>query len=152
MSIVGTRPPLISETNLYELHHRARLVFPKYLEEYEKNVKKGAGNYSALHLSTKIKEYITYKAWKEGILVIDVQAKDTQKICAVCGGEIVERDKTRQESICANGHGGVSARTVTVVITCVLHNVILLFSLFQFHFVHLNRYKNVSKGNVLFLV
>ena len=23
MSIVGTRPPLISETNLYELHHRA---------------------------------------------------------------------------------------------------------------------------------
>lgn len=23
MSIIGTRPPLISETNLYELHHRA---------------------------------------------------------------------------------------------------------------------------------
>ena len=22
MSIIGTRPPLISETNLYELHHR----------------------------------------------------------------------------------------------------------------------------------
>ena len=27
MSIVGTRPPLISETNLYELHHRARVPF-----------------------------------------------------------------------------------------------------------------------------
>lgn len=26
MSIVGTRPPLISETNLYELHHRVRLA------------------------------------------------------------------------------------------------------------------------------
>ena len=26
MSIVGTRPPLISETNLYELHHKARLA------------------------------------------------------------------------------------------------------------------------------
>lgn len=26
MSIVGTRPPLISETNCYELHHRARLA------------------------------------------------------------------------------------------------------------------------------
>ena len=25
MSIVGTRPPLISETNLYELHHRAHI-------------------------------------------------------------------------------------------------------------------------------
>ena len=26
MSIVGTRPPLESETNLYELHHRSRLA------------------------------------------------------------------------------------------------------------------------------
>ena len=26
MSIVGTRPPLISETNLYEPRHKARLV------------------------------------------------------------------------------------------------------------------------------
>ena len=26
MSIIGTRPPLISETNLYELYHRARLA------------------------------------------------------------------------------------------------------------------------------
>ena len=26
MSIVGTRPPLIEETNFYELHHRARLA------------------------------------------------------------------------------------------------------------------------------
>ena len=26
MSIIGTRPPLVSETNFYELHHRARLA------------------------------------------------------------------------------------------------------------------------------
>ena len=26
MSIVGTRPPLISETNLYEPHHKVRLL------------------------------------------------------------------------------------------------------------------------------
>ena len=26
MSLVGPRPPLISETNLYELHHKARLA------------------------------------------------------------------------------------------------------------------------------
>lgn len=26
MSLVGTRPPLISETNLYEPHHKARLA------------------------------------------------------------------------------------------------------------------------------
>lgn len=28
MSIVGTRPPLISETNLYEPHHKARYLGP----------------------------------------------------------------------------------------------------------------------------
>ena len=26
MSIVGTRPPLISETNLYEPHHKAKFA------------------------------------------------------------------------------------------------------------------------------
>ena len=26
MSIIGTRPPLISETNFYELHHRAKVM------------------------------------------------------------------------------------------------------------------------------
>lgn len=31
MSIVGTRPPLISETNLYEPHHKAML-----LQKYER--------------------------------------------------------------------------------------------------------------------
>lgn len=29
MSIVGTRPPLISETNLYEPRHKARLIEKK---------------------------------------------------------------------------------------------------------------------------
>ena len=37
MSIIGTRPPLISETNFYELHHRARLAikpeFNKKMQE-----------------------------------------------------------------------------------------------------------------------
>ena len=31
MSIVGTRPPLISETNLYEPHHKA---MPAYSREF----------------------------------------------------------------------------------------------------------------------
>ena len=45
MSIIGTRPPLISETNLYELHHRARLAikpgiryFLDVLDEYSRAV------------------------------------------------------------------------------------------------------------------
>ena len=31
MSIVGTRPPLISETNLYEPHHKVRLTYMIHL-------------------------------------------------------------------------------------------------------------------------
>ena len=33
MSIIGTRPPLISETNFYELHHRARLAIKPGIRE-----------------------------------------------------------------------------------------------------------------------
>lgn len=35
MSIVGTRPPLISETNLYEPRHKARLQVLRKLAEQE---------------------------------------------------------------------------------------------------------------------
>lgn len=56
-------------------HEVGIIAFPKYAESYEKHVKKASGNYSALHLSTRIREYLTYKAWQSGILVIDIHAK-----------------------------------------------------------------------------
>ena len=80
------------------------IAFPKYVEDYANYVRKGAGNYSALHLSTKIREYLTYKAWKEGILVIDVNAKGMHEICAVCGKKIINTDKKAQECVCEDGH------------------------------------------------
>ena len=80
------------------------IAFPKYVDAYAGYVKKGAGNYSALHLSTKIREYLTYKAWKEGILIIDVNAKGMHETCAVCGKKLVEKDKQKQECTCENGH------------------------------------------------
>lgn len=51
------------------------IAFPKYDEEYRRHVLKGAGNFGTLHLSTRIREYLTYKVWKEGILVLDVKQK-----------------------------------------------------------------------------
>lgn len=38
MSIVGTRPPLISETNLYEPRHKATAVwfFPAVIRQWER--------------------------------------------------------------------------------------------------------------------
>ena len=35
MSIIGTRPPLISETNLYELHH-VPIHHPSYIYVYRR--------------------------------------------------------------------------------------------------------------------
>lgn len=70
----------------------------------KKNVKKASGNYSALHLSTRIREYLTYKAWQSGILVIDINAKGLHENCAVCGANIVSVDKKTQECTCEAGH------------------------------------------------
>ena len=39
MSIVGTRPPLISETNLYEPHHKVKVTV--YDERFEVEFKSG---------------------------------------------------------------------------------------------------------------
>ena len=67
---------------------------------------KGAGNFGTLHLSTRIREYLTYKAWKEGILVLDVNAKEMHRICAVCGSEIAQQDKQSKRFVCEKGHQG----------------------------------------------
>ena len=85
-------------------HEVGIIAFPKYAESYEKNVKKASGNYSALHLSTRIREYLTYKAWQSGILVIDINAKGLHENCAVCGANIVSVDKKTQECTCEAGH------------------------------------------------
>lgn len=85
-------------------HEVGVIAFPKYRKEYEQQVKKSSGNYSTLHLSTRIREYLTYKAWKDGILVIDIQAKGMHEICAVCGEKIAAVDKKSQECICENSH------------------------------------------------
>ena len=85
-------------------HEVGIIAFPKYAESYEKHVKKASGNYSALHLSTRIREYLTYKAWQSGILVIDINAKGLHEICAVCGANIVSVDKKTQECTCEAGH------------------------------------------------
>lgn len=80
------------------------IAFPKYDEEYRRHVLKGAGNFGTLHLSTRIREYLTYKAWKEEILVLDVNAKEMHRICAVCGSEIVQQDKQSKRFVCEKGH------------------------------------------------
>lgn len=80
------------------------IAYPKYIKEYEQHVKKGAGNYSSLHLSTKIQGYLTYKTWQAGILMIGIHARGMHETCAVCGAEILSVNKTTRECTCASGH------------------------------------------------
>ena len=48
MSIIGTRPPLISETNLYELHHKEQRIYAGkiiYNREQQLEIVKGLIDY-----------------------------------------------------------------------------------------------------------
>ena len=65
---------------------------------------KGSGNWSPLHLRTRIRQYLDYKAWKNGIIVIEVHATGISKICAKCGAEIIRTDTRTELCCCANGH------------------------------------------------
>lgn len=50
------------------------LTWEEYEPEYSKAVLKKCGNWSALHLSSRVKEYLGYKAWSEGILIAAVKS------------------------------------------------------------------------------
>ena len=66
-------------------------------------VMKSAGNWSPLHLSTRIRENLSYKAWKAGIVVLEVIPDQKLSVCSVCGAEITRHGEMYE---CANGHKG----------------------------------------------
>ena len=80
------------------------IVLPRYNQEYSRNVMKGSGNWGPLHLSTRIRQYLDYKAWKNGIIVIEVHATGISTNCARCGAEIIRTDTRAELCCCANGH------------------------------------------------
>jgi hypothetical protein len=87
-------------------NHASVIVLPKYSEAYTRNVLVGSGNWSPLHLSLKIREYLRYKAWKAGIIVIEVHAEGIHAACAICGSSITATDRTTDEYTCEQGHRG----------------------------------------------
>lgn len=72
-------------------------------EKYSKAVMKSAGNWSPLHLSVRIKEYLSYKAWKVGIVVLEAAPGKAGAVCSICGAEITKRKELYE---CNNGHTG----------------------------------------------
>ena len=62
-----------------------------------------AGNFSPIHLSTAIREKIKYKAWQEGIVVLELQQYKNSSVCAACGADLHRKGS---QFICENGHQG----------------------------------------------
>lgn len=54
-------------------HQVKVLTWEEYDPKYSKAVLKAAGNWSPLHLSNRIKDYLYYKAWGDGILIAPVK-------------------------------------------------------------------------------
>lgn len=82
------------------------IAFPKYNGNYTRHVMKGSGDWSPLHLSGRIRQYVSYKAWKAGIITIEVHAEGISAVCANCGKEVVFTDKKTNEFVCMDGHRG----------------------------------------------
>ena len=87
-------------------NNAALIVFPKYTEEYSKNVMKGCGKWSPIYLSVRIRNFVSYKAWRKGILTIEVCSGSISSVCAKCGGAIENVDRKTNEYHCVNGHQG----------------------------------------------
>lgn len=87
-------------------HDAAVIVLPKYDKDYTRHVMYGSGDWSPLHLSVRIRQFLPYKAWKAGILVIDVNARGISSVCAKCGKKIAGFDKQKIEYFCEDGHRG----------------------------------------------
>ena len=89
-----------------ETNQVALIVLPKYKDEYTRRVMKGAGNWSPLYLSRRIRTYLRYKAWQSGMIVVETYARGTSTVCARCGQPIISEDARTKEYVCRMGHRG----------------------------------------------
>ncbi len=88
-------------TNFCKEQKADMILLPVYGKDFSRMAMYQSGNYSPFHLSTRIRNYLTYKAWSEGILVLELRGEGTGKKCSICGA-----DGTRTGKIftCKNGH------------------------------------------------
>ena len=87
-------------------HEASVIAVPRYREEYTSHVMIGSGNWGPLHLSTRIRQYLQYKAWKAGIIVIEVHANGISSVCAICGSPAEKSGPKSKEYKCIQGHRG----------------------------------------------
>ena len=51
------------------------IVIPSYDKEFSKMVQYRSGMYSPLYLGSRIREFLKYKAWSAGIVVLELSAE-----------------------------------------------------------------------------
>lgn len=79
------------------------IVLPLYNTDFSRMVQYRSGNFTPLHLSSRIRAYLKYKAWEAGIIVLEHSADHTSSRCAICGGSV---KKQGSQYLCENGHQG----------------------------------------------
>ena len=79
------------------------IVLPDYDQNFTRMAMVKSGNFSPLHLSSKIRTQLQYKAWAEGILVLEVRTDGLKDRCSICGGKVKRKGS---EFLCENGHQG----------------------------------------------
>ena len=84
-------------------HQAGIVVLPEYAPDFTKMSMLKSGNFSPLHLSSRIRSYLQYKAWADGILVLEVRTDGLKDKCAICGAKVRRKGS---EFICENGHQG----------------------------------------------
>lgn len=79
------------------------IIMPLYSADFSRMVQYRTGNFTPLHLSSRIREYLKYKAWGAGIIVLEHSADNISNRCAICGGSIKRKGT---QFLCVNGHEG----------------------------------------------
>lgn len=79
------------------------IVLPDYSQDFSRMSMVKSGNFSPLHLSNRIRSFLQYKAWAQGILVLELRTDGTGGKCAICGSKIRKNGK---QFVCENGHQG----------------------------------------------
>ena len=79
------------------------LVLPEYNRDHGNIIQASVGKSSPLRLVSSIREKLKYKAWQEGIVVLEVQQHNINSVCSRCGAKIRRKGADFQ---CENGHRG----------------------------------------------
>ena len=83
------------------IENNAKVIAIANTEDVSKHFGKKVGKYSPIYLRKRIKEYLKYKAFKQGIIITTVRSNYTASRCYKCRGNIKRKGL---KSECENGH------------------------------------------------